>query len=312
MSDHAILIEGLTVSYGDHVAVSELDLRVERGQVCGLIGPNGAGKSTTMKVLATLQEPDEGRVEVLGRNLREEAHWVRWHLGFMPDVIALPEQLTVEQYLRYGAGIHALPPERIESAVDDVVALTDLQAHREKDLGGLSKGMRQRLFLARTLLPEPELLILDEPASGLDPRARVELRELIRELQRMGRTVLISSHVLADLAEVCDAIAIIEAGRTVAHGSLDDIRARSRSESVVRLEMVSEPEAARELLAAHALVQRVDVEGRQVFVSFTGGREELARLLNELARADHLFCTVSLEGDDLENLFLKLTEGVVS
>lgn len=308
----AIDVQGLVVRYGRALGLRGLDLSVKRGQVCGLVGPNGAGKSTAMRVLCALQDVEEGRVEVLGFDAREKPSQVRWNVGFMPDVLHLPESVSVMDFLEYVAGIHALPTASTPAAIDQVLELTDLVDHRDKLLGALSKGMRQRLWLARTLLPEPELLILDEPASGLDPRARVDFRSFIRELQGMNRTVLISSHVLSDLSEICDSLAIVEQGRTVVQGTLEEIRASFGPGLEVAIEAIEDVEAFEAALIGMEAVSGLSVDGQWLRFSFDGSRRELAEMLRDLAASGRLFCNVETGRADVEDLFLRLTRGVVS
>ncbi len=305
-------VEGLTVTYGEQVAVDQADLVVRRGELFGFIGPNGAGKSTTMRVLATVQRAPEGSVRVLGRDVGLDPEWVRWRLGYMPDLFGMPEALSVHEYLDLHADLHAIDPRRKPQAIDAVLDLTDLGDHRAKTTGALSKGMRQRLFLAKTLLPEPEVLILDEPASGLDPRARIELRALLQELNRMGKTILISSHVLTELSEICDSIGVIEAGRVLAQGSVTEILARVRPHLDVRIELLSDSQALLDEVASVAGVQAARLEGRIVELTFEGDSGALADLLARLVGSGHRIHSFESHRGDLEDVFLSLTQGVVS
>src|ERR1035437_5137096 len=216
-------IQGLSVMYGKQVAVRNLSLTIPRGEVFGFIGPNGAGKTTTIKVLATLLKPQFGSVRVLGTDVVHSPQTVRRNIGYVPDSFGVYEDLTVTEYLSFFAAAYRIEREKRAGTVMDVLALTDLSDKADSQVDALSRGMKQRLGIARILLHDPQLLLLDEPASGLDPRARIELRELLKELQRMGKTILISSHILHELSQFCTRIGIIEAGKLVAEGSLADI-----------------------------------------------------------------------------------------
>jgi ABC-2 type transport system ATP-binding protein len=305
-------VEGLTVRYGRSWGVQDVGFTIGEGSVCGLIGPNGAGKSTTMKVISGLLTPQGGSARVLGWDVRRSSGWVRWHVGFMPDVLNLPDALNAADYLRFAAAVHALPPQGTDAAIEEVLALVDLSEHRYKEIGQLSKGMRQRLHLARTLLPQPKLLVLDEPASGLDPRARIEFRALVRELQRMGCTILISSHVLADLSEVCDSLVIIEEGRTVVAGTLDEIRSRLSPRLKACVETTSDPERLGAWLGTREGVHDVKVEASKVRFSWDGDKQGLSELIAAVATDGHRFCSVTLEHADVEDVFLSFTRGIVS
>lgn len=305
-------IENLVVRYGKSWGVQDISFTIGEGAVCGLIGPNGSGKSTTMKVISGLLGPQSGSARVLGWDVKSSPGWVRWHVGFMPDVLNLPDALSAWDYLRFAASAHALPPGSIEAAIDEVLALVDLSEHRAKEIGQLSKGMRQRLQLARTLLPQPRLLVLDEPASGLDPRARIEFRALVRELQRMGCTILISSHVLADLSEVCDSLIIIEEGKTVVAGTLEEIRNRLGARLHAVIETVSDPARLVAWLAARRGVRDVTEEAGKVRFAWDDDRQALAELVAALCADGHRFCSMTLERAGVEDVFLSFTKGIVS
>lgn len=216
-------IHNLSVRYGNHLAVNNLSLTIPRGEIFGFIGPNGAGKTTTIKVLATLLMPSFGSVRVLGTDIVRSTQTVRRYIGYAPDSFGVYEDLTVVEYLNFFAAAYRIDFSKRANTVKDVLALTDLSGKAGSQVDALSRGMKQRLSIARVLLHDPQLLLLDEPASGLDPRARIELRELLKELQRMGKTILISSHILHELAQFCTRIGIIEGGKLVAEGSLTDI-----------------------------------------------------------------------------------------
>ena len=305
-------VRGLWVRYGATVAVRDLTFEIPQGEVFGFIGPNGAGKTSTIKVLATLLRPMGGAVKIGGIDVRLHPHDVRRHIGYMPDFFGVYDDLTVEEYLHFFAAAYRLDRQRRRAVVDDVLALTDLTEKRRTGVDALSRGMKQRLALARVLLHDPELLLLDEPASGLDPRARIEIRELLKELRHMGKTVLISSHILHELSQVCTRVGIIEAGRMVAEGSLDDIYQKLGLRRVVHVQLANESE---ELLSAMRAIPGVDSLERQVDRIALHVRQDalamedlLARLLGIGARV-HMF---QPEAMDMETAFMKLTEGTTA
>src|SRR5438067_203901 len=223
MPEAIVTTRNLTKQYGSFLALKSLNLTIERGAIYGFIGPNGAGKTTTMRILSTLLEPTSGRAWVAGYPVMEEPYEVRRRIGYMPDFFGVYDNMKVWEYLDFFAAAYKVPPSRRPGMIDDLLALVDLNVKKDSFVDDLSRGMKQRLCLARTLVHEPELLILDEPASGLDPRARIELRELLKELRNLGKTILISSHILSELTEMCTHVAIIERGHLLISGKVEDI-----------------------------------------------------------------------------------------
>lgn len=215
--------EGLTKHYGSIAALTDLDLHIDEGEIFGFIGPNGAGKTTTMRILATLLEPTRGRASVDGLDVRRQGLEVRRRVGYMPDFMGVYDDLKVVEYLEFFAAAFSIPRSKRQGVIDGVLELTDLGHRRAAQVDSLSRGMQQRLQLARVLIHDPKVLILDEPASGLDPRARIEIRELLRELRDMGKTMMISSHILSELEEMCDRVGIIEQGKLVFSGTQEEI-----------------------------------------------------------------------------------------
>ena len=220
-----IKIDNVTKKFGSFTAVNGVSLNIGKGEVFGFIGPNGAGKTTTIRMLATLSLPSEGSLSVGGFDIVKEPREVRRIIGYMPDSFGVYEDLLVWEYLDYFAALYHVDPSRRKRTINDVLELTDLTIKYGSQVMSLSRGMIQRLCLAKTLLHDPEVLLLDEPASGLDPHARIEIRELIRELCRMGKTILVSSHILTELADFCSSIGIIERGEMLAAGRIDEITA---------------------------------------------------------------------------------------
>ncbi len=286
----AITISGLTKRYGDLYAVHDLDLTVPQGSIYGLIGPNGAGKSTTFSVLASLLRPTSGEARVLDLDPVRQPREVRRRVGYMPDVLGVYDNLRVDEYLEFFARSYHLPRRRWGPTIDSLLELVDLAGKRTSMVNSLSRGMKQRLSLARALVHDPDVLILDEPASGLDPRARVDLLDLLGELQRMGKTIVISSHILIELEQLCTEVGIMEAGRLLASGRPDEI------------------------------VDQLG-HGRRVKVVFAGGATEEHDVADEAAQRELLRRLIvvdgrevleySLVGGTLEELFLSITTGAV-
>src|SRR4051794_9887491 len=223
MTETIVETRNLTKRYGNFTALSDLNLTIQKGSIHGFIGPNGAGKTTSMRIIATLLEPTGGQAWVSGYPVTEQPHEVRRRIGYMPDFFGVYDNMKVWEYLDFFAAAYDVPIAKRPGMIDDLLALVDLNVKKDSFVDDLSRGMKQRLCLARTLVHEPELLILDEPASGLDPRARIELRELLKELRNLGKTILISSHILSELTEMCTHVAIIERGRVLVNGGIGEI-----------------------------------------------------------------------------------------
>src|SRR5499427_1299852 len=243
-----IRLENVTKRYGQMAAVDNVSLDIARGEVFGFIGPNGAGKTTTIKMLATLMLPNTGKLTIGGFDVERQPVEVRRIIGYMPDSFGVYEDLLVWEYLDYFSALYRIDTTSRKRAINDVLELTDLTSKRDAQVMSLSRGMKQRLCLAKTLLHDPDVLLLDEPASGLDPHARIEIRELIRELCRMGKTVLVSSHILTELADFCTSIGIIEAGRLLAAGRIDEITAKLTGNVVVDITIKGDPRVGLEVL----------------------------------------------------------------
>jgi ABC-2 type transport system ATP-binding protein len=322
----AAIIEtrGLTKQYGELTALKGLNLTVEAAAVYGLVGPNGAGKTTTMRILATLLRPTAGEAWVAGYSVLRNRRDVRRTIGYMPDFFGVYGDMKVWEYLDFFAACYEIPYEVRSRLADDLLELVDLAHRRDDYVEALSRGMRQRLCLARALAHDPQVLILDEPASGLDPRARVEIRELLQELQAMGKTILVSSHILSEIEEVCTHIGIIEQGNLVATGTLEEMRQRVRVQRVVRIGLMAQgpDELARIVEKAHAWleahsgvtsVERVmDNGGGNLEVTLSGDDQGVAQLLGELVGAGFPVLSFREETGDLEDVFMRLTQGIVS
>jgi ABC-2 type transport system ATP-binding protein len=308
----AVAIRGLTKAYGTVRAVDGLDLDVPRGGIFGLIGPNGAGKTTTMLTIVTLLVPDAGDVAVLGQDPRVDPVAVRRRVGYMPDFFGLYDGLTCREYLAFFASAYELTGPERRAQVDDLLELVELSHRADTDTAGLSRGMQQRLSLARALVHDPELLVLDEPASGLDPRARVELRGILLELTRLGHTILVSSHILAELEEICDRVGIIETGRVLAQGSSDELRRTVAAATSVSLRVLGGEDAQARAVEVATRAGAVQAPGRTGILRFevAGGDEAAAALLAALVTAGVRVVDFREEAGGLERLFLTLTQGV--
>lgn len=309
---NVVSVQNLRVSYGKVQAVRGISFEIPRGEVFGFIGPNGAGKSSTIRVLATLQKRFEGRVRIRGIEVREDPDRIREMIGYMPDFFGVYEDLSAREYLHFFAAAYRIPKDQRPTIVTDVLELTDLSHKIDAPVDSLSRGMKQRLALARVLLHDPDLLLLDEPASGLDPRARIEVRELLKAMQEMGKTVLISSHILHELAQLCTRIGIIEAGQLVAEGSLNDIFRQLSLKRVVHVQVVKPSD---ELLTAIQQIPGVDSAERHTDRFAIRLREDELPVEDLHAELVHLGCRIRMfqaEAMDMETAFMKLTAGVTA
>jgi ABC-2 type transport system ATP-binding protein len=304
-------VRGITKRFGALTAVREVAFAVAPGEICGFIGPNGAGKTTTMRICATLDLPDEGDVLVDGVSVLEEPRLARERIGFMPDSYGAYANTTVLDYLDFFARAYGLRGAQRADTIERVVAFTSLGEMLEKHVDALSKGMKQRLCLAKTLLHDPPVLILDEPAAGLDPRARVELRELVRALAGMGKAVLISSHILTELAEMCSAVAVIERGKLRGVGTVGDVTRAIVPRARLFLRALSGPEAAERALLERPGVLDVRRERDGVAFELEGGAEAQAELLAALVAAGLRPSELAARETNLEDVFLSLPAGPV-
>ena len=309
---NAIETRGLTRRYGKVTAVDQLDLQVPTGALFGLIGPNGAGKTTTLRMLAGLLEPTEGEIMLAGEVANHDWRDLRRQIGYMPDFFGVYEDMLVWEYLDFFARCYGLERQRREQITGELLELVDLAEKRDAYVQTLSRGMRQRLCLAHALVHDPQVLLLDEPASGLDPRARVEMRELLRELGAMGKTIVLSSHILSELAELCDSVGIIEKGRLIASGSLDEIRRRVRQDRTLRIRPLSDAGEAEQIIRSQRGVGDVYAVDGALELQFAGDDEAAAGLLAALVGQGVRIVSFGEVMSDLEEAFLKLTKGEVA
>jgi ABC-2 type transport system ATP-binding protein len=303
--------KNLTKNYGSLTALNDLNLKIQQGDIFGFIGPNGAGKTTTMRILVTLLEPTRGTAFINGLNVLKDGKKVRRMVGYMPDFMGVYDDLKVFEYLEFFAAAFGIERRKRKSIVEGVLELTDLQSKQAATVDSLSRGMQQRLGLARVLIHDPQVLILDEPASGLDPRARIEIRELLRELKRMGKTIMISSHILSELEEICDHIGIIEHGQLVFSGTIEDIRPRLGIHSKVRVKVVNNQDKAVELLSALPQINQVQAMGDNILVTFNEGHEGDGIIARTLVNAKLDVIAIQPEKLKLDDAFLQLTKGIV-
>jgi len=313
-----IEIQGLTKKYGGLTALDDLNLTLEEGEVFGFIGPNGAGKTTTMRILTTLLKPTSGKAWVAGHSVTDDPRGVRQAIGYMPDFFGVYDDMKVWEYLDFFAACYDIPKGTRTGMVDDLLALVDLGHKKEAYVDSLSRGMKQRLCLARTLAHDPAVLILDEPASGLDPRARIEIRELLRELKNMGKTIFFSSHILSEVADICTSIAILEGGQLVAYGDMEEMKRQIRAHRLIQVRVLGDLTPLQELLLRHEQVQtiispdEVDLPADTLRFDFLGDDEALSGLLTAVIQSGIPVISFHEEAGDLEDVFLHVTKGLVN
>jgi ABC-2 type transport system ATP-binding protein len=292
-------------------AVNDVSFEVYAGEVFGYIGPNGAGKTTSMRILATLDEPTAGDAFVDGFSVVNDPDRVRRRLGFMPDYFGTYQNVNVHEYLDFFARAYGLVGQERLRAIGEVMEFTLLSTLAHKPIDGLSKGMKQRLCLGRTMIHNPSVLILDEPAAGLDPRARIELREMIERLAASGKAILISSHILTELAEVSDRVAIIEQGKLLAVGSVAEISATAKEQSTVHVRLLSDIGRLQNWLSSREDIFELKIDGDLAMFDHSGNRESEAKLLREIIEAGFSVIEFGAQHKSLEDVFLHVTEGRV-
>ena len=313
-----IKTEDLTKQYGNLFAVNNLTIDLVEGDLYGFIGPNGSGKTTTMKILATLLQPTWGEAYVCGKSIFTHPREIRRLVGYMPDFFGVYDDMKVIEYLEFFAAAYRIKGEKRRKVCDEMLDLVDLGYKREALATSLSRGMTQRLGLARVLLHDPQVLLLDEPASGLDPRARIEMRELLKRLGGRGKTIMVSSHILPELADVCNKVGIIERGQLLVNADVAEVMRKVRDHLVVNIEIVGDFEQAAKLLEQHGSVRSVDVQtkfGKQflrVSLEKEKGLDDYCDLPTVLV--EHGFKIRSFKEDEinLETAFMTLTQGITA
>ena len=301
----------LTKTYGDLHAIYRLDLTLDKGDVYGFIGPNGAGKTTTMRILATLLNPTSGEASVCGQSIYNNAKEIRRMIGYMPDFFGVYDDMKVIEYLEFFAAAYRINGMTRKKICDDVLELVDLGYKRDALVTSLSRGMTQRLGLARVLLHDPDVLLLDEPASGLDPRARIEMRGLLKELRKMGKTILVSSHILPELADICNKIGIIERGELLVSGHVTEVMKQVRQQTLLRI-TVTEPDKAAAELEKHEEIDTVTVTEGQLLVSLQTSVSDYGFIPTLLIEKGHRITLFQEDEINLETAFMELTKGITN
>ncbi len=301
----------LTKRYGKLVALNNLHLEIEDGECFGYIGPNGAGKTTTIRILATLLQPTWGEARVCGHVVGYESRKIRPLIGYVPDFFGAYEDMVVQEYLEFFAAAYDISGKKRNQIVGDVLELTDLSYKRDALVDGLSRGMKQRLSIARVLLHDPKLLLLDEPASGLDPRARIEIRELLKELHRMGKTIIISSHILPELADLCTSIGILERGELVFHGAVREAVRRAQAGTIVHVSTPDDQEKCRLVLTGLPHVSDVQINNGTVVVNLDHEATDFSFIAEALLANKLRIREIKQEEVNLETAFMRLTKGIV-
>ncbi len=303
----------LTKAYGDLYALKSLDLKLEKGDVFGFIGPNGAGKTTTMRILATLLNPTVGEAYVCGYSIYTKPKEIRRVIGYMPDFFGVYDDMKVSEYLEFFAAAYRIKGPKRKQICDEVLELVDLTYKRDALVTSLSRGMTQRLGLARVLLHDPQVLLLDEPASGLDPRARIEIRGLLKELRKMGKTIMISSHILPELADICNKIGIIERGELLVNEDVAQVMKQVRRAPILHVTVVGESTGAARLLESNPLVASVDPqEEGKIVVTLQDGIEDYSELPSLLIAAGYKLKLFKEDELNLETAFMALTKGITA
>ncbi len=310
----AVEVKSLNKKFGSKWAVQNLTFNITQGSITGFIGPNGAGKTTTLRIMATLLTAGEGSVSIFGQDVRKNSKQIRHQIGFMPDYFGVYDDMEVTEYLDFFAAAYHIPSSQRKQLVGDILALLDLTAKENALVNELSRGMQQRLSLGRALVHDPKLLLLDEPASGLDPRARIELMALLRELRSMGKTIFISSHILAELKDLCDEVVIIERGKMIYNGTVADAaKVVSGDRNRVRFELEEKAAQAAAALENIEGVLETSSEGENtVFIYYDGQQVETPSIIKYLVNEGYEIREVLKETANLEDVFMSLTEGGVA
>jgi len=306
-----IELRHFTKRYGEFTAVEDLCLTIPAGEIFGFIGPNGAGKSTTIRFLVTLLRATSGEGIVNGCRVTREPMKVRRSVGYMPDAFGVYDGMKVWEFLDFFAVAYQIGKSKRRQVIADVLDLLDLTHKREDYVNGLSRGMKQRLCIAKTLLHDPPVLILDEPTSGLDPRARLEVKALLRELRQMGKTILISSHILTELADCCTSIGILERGKLLMAGPIDEVYRKIHGNRIIRIAFVDDPAAGLSVVRSNTNVQDVQVDKNFATVELAGGDEDVGELLNQLMAQRVRIRSFAEKEPSLEDVFMLVTKGLV-
>jgi len=307
-----IQTEDLTKAYGNLHAISNLTLKLDEGDLFGYIGPNGSGKTTTMRILATLLQPTWGEAYVCGHSIYTHPKEIRRLIGYMPDFFGVYDDMKVLEYLEFFAAAYRIKGPKRRQVCNEMLELVGLGYKREAFVTSLSRGMTQRLGLARVLLHDPQVLLLDEPASGLDPRARIEIRQLLKQLGGMGKTIMVSSHILPELADICNKVGILERGKLLVCANVSTVMKQVRRRTLLNVGVVGDPDPAAGLLQQHKLVESVEIRNGQLLVTLAEGVEDYSDLPTLLIQAGHKLTLFKEEEINLETAFMALTKGITA
>jgi len=309
-----IKTQDLTKVYGELRAIDNLTLELARGDVYGFIGPNGSGKTTTMRILATLLQPTWGEAYVCGHSIYTHPKEIRRIIGFMPDFFGVYDDMKVIEYLEFFAAAYRIRGPKRRKVCEEVLELVDLGYKRDAFVTSLSRGMTQRLGLARVLLHDPQVLLLDEPASGLDPRARIEIRQLLKQLRRLGKTIMVSSHILPELADICNKVGIIERGELLVSADVSDVMRRVRQQPVLQIGLAdaTQLEAAARLLEKHPIIEKIETRDSRLYVTLKPGTTDYSELATVLVQNGHKLSLLKEDELNLETAFMALTKGITA
>ena len=301
---------GLTKKYGEHYAIRDIELKLDKGDLFGFIGPNGAGKTTTMRIISTLLQPTWGEAYVCDYSIYTHAREIRRLVGYMPDFFGVYDDMTVIEYLEFFAAAYRIPSDQRRKTCDEKLEIVDLDFKRNAYANTLSRGQTQRLGLARVLLHDPQVLLLDEPLSGLDPRARIEMRNLLRRLGELGKTIIVSSHILPELADICNKIGIIDRGVMAVSAEVNDVLRQVRSRIQLTIQVAERIDAAADTLKRDELVDDVDVRGGTITATLIDGADDYSPLAERLVQDGFKLRKFAEEEVDLESAFMALTKGL--
>ncbi|MGD0517123.1 MAG: ABC transporter ATP-binding protein [Thermoguttaceae bacterium] len=307
-----IKTQDLTKVYGELRAINNLSLELVEGDLFGYIGPNGSGKTTTMRILATLLQPTWGEATVCGYSIYTHPKEIRRLIGYMPDFFGVYDDMKVIEYLEFFAAAYRIKGPKRRQVCNEVLDLVDLGYKREAFVTSLSRGMTQRLGLARVLLHDPKVLLLDEPASGLDPRARIEIRGLLKELRKLGKTIMVSSHILPELADICNKVGIIERGELLVNANVSDVMKQVRQRTLLAVGVTGDAEGAAKLLEQNNLVESVDIREGKIFVTLKENVDDYCELATMLVEAGYKLKLFKEDEINLETAFMALTKGITA
>ncbi len=307
-----IKTQDLTKVYGELKAINNVNIDLVEGDLFGFIGPNGSGKTTTMRILATLLQPTWGEAYVCDYSIYTHPKEIRRLIGYMPDFFGVYDDMTVIEYLNFFAAAYRIKGAARRKICDDVLALVDLGYKRDAFVTSLSRGMTQRLGLARVLLHDPKVLLLDEPASGLDPRARIEIRGVLKELGKTGKTIMVSSHILPELADICNKVGIIERGELLVNAEVAEVMRRVRQQPLVKIGVVGDQEAAARLIEQHQSVERVELRNGHIYATLDKNVDDYSDLATDLVQNGYKLKTFQEDEINLETAFMALTKGITA